>query len=117
MESEMTKAMKQSEAQSIRIKPPNIQTVPFEMVGTAPYVQNRFGQKAIAQMMAKHMAGDDDKTKRNRGKKDFDALYEGAKHVAGEGWCGFPANGLRAAMISACRLVGFKMTISKISVF
>ena len=38
-------------------------------------------------------------------------------HVSAEGWCGIPASSIRAAMISACRLVGFKMTMAKLSVF
>ena len=34
-----------------------------------------------------------------------------------EGWRGIPAGAFRQAMISACRLVGFKMTLAKLSVF
>ena len=34
-----------------------------------------------------------------------------------DGWEGFNAASIRAGMISACRLVGFKMTLAKLSVF
>ena len=43
--------------------------------------------------------------------------YEQAKHVSEEGWIGIPAPSFRNAMISACRIVGFKMTLAKLSVF
>jgi hypothetical protein len=43
--------------------------------------------------------------------------FENAKHVSEEGWCGIPAAAFRAAMISACRLVGFQMTKAKLSIF
>jgi hypothetical protein len=57
----------------------------------------------------------------NKGKKrepkNFEAMYESSKHKASGGWCGIPAGAFRNAMISACRLCGFKMTLAKLSVF
>jgi hypothetical protein len=38
-------------------------------------------------------------------------------HISTQGWCGVPAGAFRQAMISACRLVGFKMTLAKLSLF
>lgn len=102
---------------TVAIKAPNFRTAIFPIVGTAPYVQNRFAAKALEQMKAKHEAGSQGQTKRQRQPKDFRALYEGAKHVSAEGWCGIPAPAFRAAMISACRTVSFKMTHAKLSVF
>ena len=61
--------------------------------------------------------------KRNRKPKDFEAIYEAAKHIAKAngkdkgGWIGIPAPAFRNACIDACRLVGFKMTHAKLSVF
>ena len=49
--------------------------------------------------------------------RDFDDDLEQAKHISVEGWQGIPASAFRQAMISACRLVGFKMTLAKLSVF
>jgi len=98
-----------------RIKAPDIRTATFEIVGTAPYVQNRFANKA--ELMEKHAAGSTAKTKKPREAKDFEGLYEKAKHRSTEGWLGIPAGSFRAGMISACRLVGFKMTYAKLSLF
>src|SRR5690606_35789997 len=56
-------------------------------------------------------------SKKNREAKMTDDLYEEARYRSREGWDGFNASAVRAAMISACRLVGFKMTLANLSVF
>jgi hypothetical protein len=72
---------------------------------------------SIETMMAKHAAGSQANKKRAKEARDFDADFEAAKHISTEGWCGIPASAFRNAMISACRLVGFKMTLAKLSLF
>lgn len=104
-------------SQVVQIKAPNIQTVEFRLIGTAPLVQNAFSKKARDQLLANHVAGSTAKNKRNREAKDVDALMEGAIHRSREGWIGLPASAFRAASISACRLVNFKMTLAKLSIF
>lgn len=99
------------------IKAPDIRTAVFNIKGTAPYVQARFSAKAMQAMMAKMAAGNVARGKKVRDARDFDADYHNAMHVSAEGWCGIPAGAFRQAMISACRLVGFKMTLAKLSVF
>ncbi len=99
------------------IKPPDIRTVHFNIEGTAPYVQARFSAKAMQAMMSKMAAGGTAKGKKVRDARDFDDDYKAAMHVSTEGWHGIPAGAFRQAMISACRLVGFKMTLAKLSVF
>jgi hypothetical protein len=106
-----------TDPQTISIKPPNLKTAIFSIIGTAPYVQARFSQKAMTQMIADQSAGSQAKSKKVRSAKDFDALCEGAKHIADAGWLGIPASAFRAAMISACRTINFKMTLAKLSVF
>jgi hypothetical protein len=101
----------------VAIPPPQFQTVEFTIVGDAPYVQQRFSQKAIEQIKAVQLAGSKSKKGKAREPKDFQECYEQAKHISTEGWCGIPASSFRAAMISACRLVGFKMTLAKLSIF
>lgn len=104
--------------EAVAIKPPNIQMAVFRILGSAPYVQNKFSQKAREQMKATQELGSTERSKRpKREPKDFHALYEGAIHRSTEGWEGIPASSFRNAMISACRLVGFKMTLAKLSVF
>ena len=80
-------------------------------------VINAFPAKAREQMRAKQAAGSTAQGKKQRTAKDFKECFEQAKHVSREGWCGIPAAAFRAGCVSACRLVGFKMTLAKMSVF
>lgn len=113
----MTKAVKASAQQTVQIAAPRIKTAEFLLVGTAPYVQLRFSEKAMNAMAEKMKAGSQAKGKRVRESRDFDDDFKQAMHISEEGWVGVPAGSFRAAMISACRLVGFKMTLAKLSVF
>lgn len=109
--------IKPSESQAVTIKPPNMGQAVFGIVGTAPYVQNAFPEKAREMMRAKQEAGSQAKKGAKRDPKDFDLCYQQAQHISREGWGGIPASGLRAGLISACRLVGFQMTRAKLSLF
>lgn len=102
---------------TVTISAPNFQTAVFTIVGTAPYVQNKFSEKARQKMRAAQEAGEKRKKGAAREAKDFQECYEGALHVSTDGWYGIPAPGFRAAMISACRACGFQMTRAKLSVF
>lgn len=101
----------------LKVTAPRIETVTFEIVGTAPYVQSKFSQKALEIMRKTQEAGSTAKKGSHKEPKDFKALFEGAIHYSEAGWAGIPANGIRAALVSACRTVGFKMTLAKLSVF
>jgi len=101
----------------VTIKPANIQTIAFNIVGTAPLVQARFSEKAKQAMMAKMAAGGTARKGKAKEARDFDEDMRNAMHISEEGWQGIPAGAFRNAMISACRLVGFKMTLAKLSVF
>jgi len=103
--------------QTVAIKPANIQQAEFRIMGTAPYVQARFSGKAMQQMMSKMAAGSTAGKSRAKPARDFNDDYRQAMHVSTAGWHGIPAGAFRQAMISACRLVGFKMTLAKLSVF
>lgn len=108
---------KKEDKKTIAITPPNLVVAEFNLVGTAPYVQHAFSQKAMEQIHATQAAGQQARGKKVRVAKDFSAIYEGAKHKSTQGWLGQPASGYRNAMISACRLVGFAMTRAKLSFF
>lgn len=99
------------------ITAPKILVAAFLIRGTAPYVQNRFGQKAMEMMRTAQEAGPAGKKGKKRDPKDFKACWEQARHRSPEGWDGIPAPAFRNAMIDACRLVGFKMTHAKLGVF
>lgn len=108
---------KKDKAEVVEITAPRLKTVAIEIEGTAPYMQNKFSAKARQQMRDAQEAGSTGKKGKKKEAKDFMACYEAAMHKSGEGWCGIPAPSFRNAMISACRLCGFKMTHAKLSVF
>lgn len=108
---------KNLDGHSLAISPPRFETALFNIVGTSPYVQARFSEKAKNAMKAKMMAGSKAKKGIKREPRDFDDDYEGAKHLMTNGEYGIPASSFRSAAISACRVVGFKMTVAKLSVF
>jgi len=103
--------------ETVQITAPKIVTAEFHIVGTAPYVQLRFSEKAMNAMRAKMEAGSQAVKRKAKEARDFDEDFRQSLHVSDEGWNGIPASAFRNAMISACRLVGFKMTLAKLSVF
>lgn len=102
---------------AVTIPAPNFVVIPFRIRGVAPYVQNKFSEKAREQMVSKQKAGSTATKGSKRDPKDFQAAYEQAIHRSPDGWAGIPAPAFRNALISACRTVGFQMTRSKLGVF
>lgn len=103
--------------QKVSITPPNILSAKFRIVGTAPLVQNKFSQRVLEGMAADQAAGPTAKKRSKREAKDFDACVKEATHYAEGGWAGVPASAFRAGLISTCRLLGFPMTLAKLSIF
>ena len=101
-----------AKTEAVTISAPRIRNAEFTLTGTAPYMQARFGEKAMNKMKATQEAGSQSKGKKVREARDFNADYEAAKHISTEGWCGVPAGAFRTACIDVCRLVGFKMTMA-----
>ena len=106
-----------TKTEAIHIAPPNIKTGEVWIRGTAPLVIHKFSEKAKNMIRDKQAAGSVANTKKKREAKNFDEVFEGARHKSFEGWDGIPAPAFRNACISACRLVGFKMTMAKLSIF
>ena len=106
-----------AQVERITIAPPNFQVAEFRIVGTAPYVQNKFSKKAQDQIRATQEAGSTARSGKKREAKDFQACYESAKHKTKEGWCGIPAPAFRNAMVDACKTAGFHMTKARLAVF
>lgn len=101
----------------VLITPPRFDYAKVLIRGTAPLVICAFAQKAMNQIIETQKAGSQSRKGKKRDPKDFDEVYEGAQHISREGWHGFSAAAIRNAAISACRLVGYKMTIAKMSLF
>lgn len=108
---------KSTTTENVTITAPKIHTAEFRIVGTAPYIQLRFSEKAMNAMREKMELGSQAAKKKARDARNFDEDFKQAQHISDEGWPGIPASAFRNAMISACRLVGFKMTLAKLSVF
>jgi hypothetical protein len=103
--------------EKVAITPPKIHQAKFLIVGTAPLVQNKFSQRTLEGMAADQAAGPSAKKKAKREAKDFDRCVREATHISEKGWAGIPASAFRAGLISTCRLLGFPMTLAKLSVF
>ncbi len=101
----------------ILITPPKMQTSSILIVGTSPLVLHKFSQKTRDTIQATQEAGQQARKGKTREARDFEANYQAARHISVENWDGIPASAFRNALISACRTVGFKMTIAKLSVF
>jgi hypothetical protein len=102
---------------AITISAPNMQFLEVGIIGTEPLVVNRFSQKMVDMLHAKHEAGSTTNKGKQRAPKDFEALFQGARYRAAEGWDGVNAASFRNAMIRACSLVGYKMTLAKLCLF
>lgn len=101
----------------VQITAPNMNVAQFKIRGTAPYVQNKFSNKAMQIMMATQAAGSTAKGKKVRSPKDFEACFREATYISEKGEHGIPCAAFRAAMVSACKLVGFAMTRGKLAFF
>ena len=107
-------------AEVVTIKAPNMAEAQFRIVGTAPLVIRRFDEKVRQEFADKIIHGSTPAGKKKHAPRQIEDIYEAAKYYGetdGERWEGFNASAIRNAMISACRLVNFKMTLAKLSVF
>lgn len=105
-------------SETIHVPAPSLKVAEFKLKGISPYVSERFSEKAKQMMHDTHTKGSAAKKDKKKEPRDFQKEYEMSKHIDDtEGWCGIPATAFRNAMISACRLVGFKMTIGKLTIF
>lgn len=101
----------------ITISAPDFKQAEIRIIGTAPYMQCAFSQKAKEKIRATQAAGSVGKKGKAREARDFDSDFLGAHHISSEGWVGIPASAFRNASIDVCRMVGFKMTHAKMSIF
>jgi hypothetical protein len=103
----------------VQISAPNKKTAIFKIIGTSPYVQNKFSRKAIEEMKSKQIAGSTAKIGKRK-PKDFEFCYQEALYKPSKGtWPNgaIKATHIKSAMVGACRNVDFKMTQAKQCVF
>ena len=101
------------------IQPPKFKVVhvPIKQMDGSALVVSRFSDKARQTMIDTQKEGSLGNKRKAKTPKDFDAAYEGARHISMQGWDGVAAATFRHAMIDACRLVGFKMVVAKLALF
>lgn len=114
---EMSEILHIADTAAIVIKAPRFQRATIRIVGTTPLVLHKFSEKAKQTIKATQEAGSQSRKGKTREARDFEANFQAARHRSREGWDGFPAPAVRNALISACRTVGFKMTLAKLSLF
>jgi hypothetical protein len=98
--------------ETVEIKAPNFQTAVFELIGTTPYVQHAWGEKA-RKIMMETQEGGQKQGKKKKEARDFVEEYMAAFHQTTSGRHGIPAVAFRAAMLSACRAAGYTMKLAK----
>lgn len=101
----------------VEIPAPNFEVAVFNLVSTAPLLMNQFSNKTQEKIRSKQAGGQPARNRKPTEPKNFDELYESSKHVAIDGWLGWPCSAFRNAMISVCRLVGYPMTRGKLAIF
>ncbi|MCB0583647.1 MAG: hypothetical protein KDD10_30485 [Phaeodactylibacter sp.] len=102
---------------TLKIDAPKFGVLAIEIEGTAPYMQAKFSAKTKQAMKEKMEAGSTARSKRKRDSRDFENDFLQAQHFSDEGWNGIPAAAFRNACIDACRMVGYKMTHARMSIF
>lgn len=106
-----------SAGETVVITAPRFRTLTVKLTGTSPYMQARFSMKAKGAMMDKMAAGTQATGKKVRAPRNFEDDMLNAQHISTEGWNGIPAAAFRNACIDVCRMVSFKMTHAKMSIF
>ena len=96
-------------ATAIELPPLNIQQVSFTLIGDSPLIVHAWSEKAKREMLDKQMK----KATKAKEAKDPQADYEACFYKTEGGAYGFPAIGVKAAMISACRFADMKMTAAR----
>lgn len=90
----------------VELPPINIQTVRMTLIGDSPLIVHAWSEKAKRQMLDKQMK----KASKAKEAKDPEADYDACFYRTPSGDYGFPAIGIKAAMVGACRFVDMKMT-------
>jgi hypothetical protein len=111
----MADGMNAKNSETVVIRPPSIAQASFILTGTSPLMTARFSKKM--EILAKHQDVTTKSKRSDRKAKSVEQDLEDATYISPDGWYGLHAAALRNAMISACRLVAFKMTLAKMSIF
>lgn len=108
-----TAAAMSASAGSLMIEQPQVASVTLEVEGTSSIIQNNFGQKAVEELLKKHMA-----LSVQREKKKPREVLENAKIKNVDGRICIPPTAFKKAMLTASTLIkGMKKTQLRIQLF
>ncbi|WP_298165121.1 hypothetical protein [Novosphingobium sp.] len=93
--------------QKIELPALKIEQITLMLIGDSPLIVHAWSEKAKRQMLDKQMK----KASKGKEAKDPEADYEACFYRTETGAYGFPAIGVKAAMVSAARYVDAKMTV------
>lgn len=93
----------------IELPPIEVKTVHFTLVGDSPLIVHAWSEKAKRAMRDKQMK----RATQAKAAKDPQADYEACFYRTDAGEYAFPAIGLKAAMVSACRQADMKMVLAR----
>lgn len=96
-------------ATKIELPPLRIERVQLMLVGDSPLIVHAWSEKAKRQMLDKQMK----KAAQAKAAKDPEADYEACFYRTSDGGYGFPAIGVKAAMVGAARFTDAKMTMMR----
>ena len=113
----MSKKKEEGKREKVIVPALNLERGCFLIEGDTIMVQNKFSEKAKQEMIRVQEAGSRSRKGIKKEPKDFKKMFEQSQHLSTEDWPGIPASAFRSGVISACRLVGFKMTLAKLSLF
>ncbi len=101
----------------VQIAAPDIRVAEFKVTGTRPYVQQKFPYASLMDIAREQSMSAAQKKKARTDKKgkpkNFDNEAQDSSFVDKDGRRGIPCSQFRNAMISACRLTNYKMTLAK----
>jgi hypothetical protein len=103
--------------ETIHIPAPKFETASFRITGCAPLMQARFSEKTKHMMREQMAAGQTAKRGKTRTPRKFEDDFTAAQYISTDDWNGIHAGAFRMALISACRLANFKMTLAKLTLF
>ena len=104
--------------EKVSITPPKFEYVYQKIRGTAPLMSNAMSSEARRKMREGQEQGTQNRAmRRKRDPKNFEAQFKGSLHISTDGWYGMPCSAFRAAMIEACKTIGYPMTRAKLFQF
>ena len=105
--------------QTVMVSRPRFQTIELEVRGTTPLLIHRRSPGTVDAMLAKHIAGSAQSSKRmEKAPKNVGALFNDCRfidHVGG--WDGISCAAIRNALVRSCQVVQIAMTDAKRCLF